>query len=122
MILRPIDRSKGNHKVWYELTNRGLVLAFSQFNDASSGGNNPTRAADAGSGFLMRQGYSILISGWDISAAPGGNRFTMKAPIAVNPDGSPIADRRSVDGGIRHRRQPDNNRRIDLSGGNARQV
>jgi hypothetical protein len=36
MIIRPIDRSKGNHKVWYELTNRGNVLAFSQFNDAAS--------------------------------------------------------------------------------------
>jgi hypothetical protein len=90
MILRPIDRRKGNHKVWYELTNRGTVLAFSQFNDASSRGNDPTTAADAGNGFLMRQGYSIVISGWDASAPPGGNRFTMKAPIAVSPDGSPI--------------------------------
>ena len=90
MIFRPIDRSKGNHKVWYELTNRGNVLAFPQFNDAASGGNDPSRAADAGNGFLMRQGYSILFSGWDISARAGGNRFTMKAPIAVNADGSPI--------------------------------
>jgi hypothetical protein len=104
MILRPVDRSKGNHKVWYELTNRGFVLAFPQLNDASSGGNDPTRAADAGNGFLMRQGYSILISGWDVSVLgaarglgaarelglPDRNRFTMKAPIPVNPDGSPI--------------------------------
>ena len=90
MILRPIDRSKGNHKIWYELTNRGSVVAFSQLNDASSGSNDPTKAADAGNGFLMRQGYSILFSGWDMTAAPGSNRFTLKAPIAVNPDGSPI--------------------------------
>jgi Alpha/beta hydrolase domain len=90
MVLRPVDRLKSNHKVWYELSNRGTILAFPQFNDASSGGNDPTRAVDAGNGFLMRQGYSILISGWDISAPPGGNRFTMKAPIAVNRDGSPI--------------------------------
>jgi hypothetical protein len=46
MILRPVDRSKGNHKVWYELTNRGLIVAFPQLNDASSGGNvHPTGAA-----------------------------------------------------------------------------
>jgi hypothetical protein len=89
MILRPIDRSKGNHKVWYELANRGRVVVFPEFNDAPER-NDPTRAADAGNGFLMRQGYSILISGWDVTAAPDGNRFTMKAPIAVNPDGSPI--------------------------------
>jgi hypothetical protein len=90
MILRPIDRSKGNHKVWYELTNRDSVVAFHQLNDVSSGGNDPTKAADAGNGFLMRPGYSILISGWDTTAAPGSSRFTIKAPIAVNPDGSPI--------------------------------
>ena len=29
MILRPIDHSAGNHKVWYKLTNRGAILAIS---------------------------------------------------------------------------------------------
>ena len=90
MILRPADRSKGNHKVWYELTNRGSIVAFPQINDAPSGGNDPSKAADAGNGFLMRQGFSILFSGWDTTAAPGGDRFTTKAPVAANPDGSPI--------------------------------
>ncbi len=90
MILRPVDRSAGNHKLWYELTNRGAILAFPQINDALSGGNDPSKAADAGNGFLMRAGFSILFSGWDTTAAPGGNRFVMKAPVAVNPDRSPI--------------------------------
>jgi hypothetical protein len=88
-ILRPIDPKKGNHKVWYELTNRGSILAFPQLNDATSGGNDPSKAADAGSGFLMRQGYSLFFSGWDTTAAPGDNRL-MKAPIALNSDGSAI--------------------------------
>src|SRR5262249_9694698 len=60
MIIRPIDRSKGNHKVWYELTNRGTVVSLHQFNDAAGGGNDPTKAEHAGNGFLMNQGYSIL--------------------------------------------------------------
>jgi hypothetical protein len=90
MILRPVDRSSGNHKLWYELTNRGTILAFPQINDAPSGGNDPSKAADAGNGFLMRLGFSILFSGWDTTAAPGGNRFVMKAPVAINPDRSPI--------------------------------
>ena len=90
MILRPIDRSAGNHKVWYELTNHGAILAFQQLNDASSGGNDPSKVADAGNGFLMRQGFSILFSGWDTIAAAGGGRFLMKSPVAVNPDRSPI--------------------------------
>jgi hypothetical protein len=90
MILRPVDRSKGNHKLWYELTNRGSIVAFPQINDAPSGGNDPSKAADAGNGFLMRLGFSVLMTGWDTTAAPGGNRFTTKAPVAVNPDGLPI--------------------------------
>jgi hypothetical protein len=89
LILRPVDRSKGNHKLWYELTNRGAILAFPQINDAPAT-NDPAKAADAGNGFLMRRGYSVLFSGWDTSAKSGGNRFTMQAPVAVNPDGAPI--------------------------------
>ena len=38
----------------------------------------------------MRQGFSILFSGWDTTAAPGGSRFLMKSPVAANPDRSPI--------------------------------
>src|SRR4029453_9666319 len=38
----------------------------------------------------MRQGYIILISGWDISAPTGGDSFTTKVPVAVNKDGSAI--------------------------------
>jgi alpha/beta hydrolase family protein len=90
MMLRPTDRSKSNHRLWYELTNRGRVLSFAQFNDAAET-NDPAKASDAGNGFLMRQGYNILISGWDISAPAGGGSFTMKAPVAVNPDGSTIS-------------------------------
>jgi hypothetical protein len=90
MILRPVSRSAGNHRLWYELTNRGSIVAFPQLNDAASGGNDPSSADDAGNGFLMRQGFTILISGWDTTATPVGNRFMMKAPVAVNPDGSPI--------------------------------
>lgn len=90
MIIRPVDRTKGNRKVWYELTNRGAVVSFSQFNDGAERQNNPTKAVDGGNGFLMRQGYTILISGWDISAPSGNDSFTTKVPVAVNKDGSPI--------------------------------
>ncbi|MDQ3011187.1 MAG: alpha/beta hydrolase domain-containing protein [Acidobacteriota bacterium] len=89
-ILRPIDRSKGNHRLFFEINNRGNNLSFSFFNDAASGGNDPTTAAHAGNGFLMRQGYTIVWSGWDATVAPGAGRFTMTVPVAKNRDGSPI--------------------------------
>ena len=90
LILRPVDASKGNGRVFYELNNRGRMLSLGQLNDARSGGNDPTTAADAGNGFLMRRGYTFVSSGWDATAAADGTRLRIAAPIAVNPDGSPV--------------------------------
>ena len=87
-ILKPVDLSRGNRKLFMEVNNRGNKL-FGDFN-RSSGGNNPTTAAHAGDAFLMHQGYSLAWNGWDISAAPGGDRLTITVPIATNPDGSTI--------------------------------
>lgn len=85
-ILRPVDPSRGNHRILYDLNNRGNMLAM-RLNDGG-GGNDPTTAADAGNGFLMRQGYTILSSGWDaLAGAPGMN---ITVPVAMNADGTPI--------------------------------
>src|SRR5258708_3900192 len=89
-ILKPIDNAKGNHRLWFEVNNRGNLPAYESMTEAHVDGNDPTKAADAGNGFLMRQGYTILEAGWDISAPNGGGRFTIRVPVAKNPDGSPI--------------------------------
>ncbi len=88
-ILRPVNRAKGNHRVLFDVNNRGDHVALGQFNDAPAS-NDPTTAAHAGNGFLMRQGYTIVLSGWDVTAGAGNNRLQMTVPVAVNPDGSPI--------------------------------
>jgi hypothetical protein len=46
--------------------------------------------ADAGNGFLMRLGFTIVSSGWDAGIVTGGGRQTITVPVATNPDGSPI--------------------------------
>src|SRR6266849_8152 len=89
-ILRPVDRSKGNRRVFFEINNRGNKLAFGDFNNSATGGNDPTTAADAGNGFLMREGYAIVWSGWDVTAPRGNNSLTITVPVAKNPDGSSI--------------------------------
>jgi hypothetical protein len=89
-ILMPVDPSKGNHKVFFESNNRGNFRSFSVMNDAKSGENDPTAAADAGNGYLMREGYTIVLSGWDVSVRPGRGRLTMTVPVAKNPDGSAV--------------------------------
>ncbi len=87
-ILKPIDLSKGNHKLFLEINNRGgkLIGGFNK----SSGGNDPTTAAQAGEGFLMNRGYTLAWNGWDCSAAPVNNNLTISVPVAHNADGSSI--------------------------------
>src|SRR5438132_4344697 len=92
-ILKPIDLSKGNHKMLYEPPNRGgkTISALNR----GVGGNDPGSVTDPAllaNAFLMPQGYSISFSGWDLSAGKSTANFntTITLPIARNPDGSPI--------------------------------
>ncbi len=87
-ILKPVNLNNGNHKLFFEVNNRGAKL-FGGFNN-SSGGNNPGLATDAGEAFLMSRGYSIAWCGWDISATANNNNLTITVPVAKNPDGSSI--------------------------------
>jgi Alpha/beta hydrolase domain len=87
-ILRPIDRSKGNHRLLYEITNRGRPNALQMLNDSPTP-NDVTSSGDPGNGFLMRQGYVLLGTGWQ-TAVPPGNLFHITVPAAKNPDGSSI--------------------------------
>jgi Alpha/beta hydrolase domain len=88
-ILRPVDRTKGNKRLLYEITNRGRTNALGTLNDSKTE-SDVTTSGDPGNGFLMRQGYVILESGWDPSAPRNGKLFTATVPIAKNPDGSSI--------------------------------
>jgi hypothetical protein len=65
-ILKPIDLSKGNQRAFLDFNNRGgmRVGRLNQTDDM----NNPTTAAHAGDGFIMRQGYAIVGNGWDFGA------------------------------------------------------
>jgi hypothetical protein len=88
-ILRPVDRAKSNRRLLYDLTNRGRTTALDVLNDSRTG-NDIQSAGDAGNGFLMREGFTVLESGWDFSAPRGGKLFTMTVPVAKNPDGSAV--------------------------------
>ncbi|HZQ62299.1 MAG TPA: hypothetical protein VFC24_13165, partial [Casimicrobiaceae bacterium] len=89
-ILKPMDLSKGNHKLLYEPPNRGgkTINALNR----GVGGNDPgsiTNTAQLANAFLMPRGFSIAFSGWDFSAGTSTANFntTITLPIAKNPDG-----------------------------------
>lgn len=92
-ILKPIDLSKGNHKMMYEPPNRGrktwnALARMPAGNDPGSVTDNATLAQS----FLMPRGYTIVFSGWDASAGTDNSNFntTITLPVAKNPDGSTI--------------------------------
>ncbi|HEU4730346.1 MAG TPA: alpha/beta hydrolase domain-containing protein [Kofleriaceae bacterium] len=87
LILRPIDPTRGNRRLFYELTNRGVILSLRALDDSPNPSTTNPTAADAGNGFLMRQGYTLLYSGWDVSAV---GPFASTYPVATRRDGSPI--------------------------------
>src|SRR5438067_9572852 len=62
-ILRPADAAKGNGTLLYDVTNRGSKRALGDFNDTSVS-NALDKPADAGDGFLMRHGFTVVWSGW----------------------------------------------------------
>jgi hypothetical protein len=57
--------------------------------------NDPSTAVEAGNGFLMRQGYTVLSVAWDPTVEAGDDRLLAKVPVATNADGSSIVGRRS---------------------------
>ena len=92
-ILKPIDPSKGAHKVMYEPPNRGgkTWAGLGRF----PGGNDPGSVTDPtalGNAFFMPRGYTMVWSGWDQAAGTSNANFntTITLPVAKNPDGSSI--------------------------------
>jgi alpha/beta hydrolase family protein len=95
-ILKPINLGSGNHRVLLDFNNRG-EMRLARLNEFSLDNppltNDPSTAVDAGTGFVMKQGYTVVGNGWDVGATPGsatGGGMTISVPPAKNPDGTSI--------------------------------
>lgn len=66
-ILAPLAPDKGNGVLLYDVLNRGNKPGLRLFNDAPAG-DDPHSATDAGNGYLMRRGYTIVWSAWQFDA------------------------------------------------------
>lgn len=69
MVLRPVDPTKGNGVLLFEVINRGRLGLLTRINGAS-GADSPMAPADFGNGFLMREGYTLVIVGWEFDIQP----------------------------------------------------
>jgi Alpha/beta hydrolase domain len=88
-LLRPKDSTKGNGHILYEVNNRGRKMLFGNICDGPQGMNDPKTMADVGNGFPMRQGYTIVWSGWDPDAPRANMGLGLTAPVATD-NGKPI--------------------------------
>ena len=79
MILKPVALKRGNNRLLYGVVNRGRKLTLGLLNDAPRD-NNPTTADDAGNGFLMREGYTLVWSGWQANIPAGEDRMRLEVP------------------------------------------
>src|SRR2546422_4300480 len=80
-ILKPIDLSKGAHKVMYEPPNRG-GKTWSALGRVSGGGDDPgsiTNATVLANSFLMPRGYTMVWSGWEELGSLGNPNFNAAA-------------------------------------------
>ncbi len=85
-LLKPVDPSRSNGRLFYEAGNRGSKRILQIFQKASRSAD-PTTGGEFGDGVLMSRGFSFLWMGWQWDVPDG--RMRMSMPVAVN-DGQPI--------------------------------
>ncbi|MET0167205.1 MAG: alpha/beta hydrolase domain-containing protein, partial [Vicinamibacterales bacterium] len=70
VVLRPVDPARGNGVLLFEVVNRGRIGLLTRFNSAP-GSVDPVTPADFGNGYLMREGYTLVMVGWEFDIPPG---------------------------------------------------
>lgn len=78
VILAPVDLTKSNGSLFYDVNNRGNKTALGFFN-----------YGDPGDGFLMEHGFTVIWSGWDGELLPSPDKLRLSPPIAKE-NGKPI--------------------------------
>ena len=84
-MLRPANPALGNHKILFEVTNRGRKFLMNRIMDAPTQAagavNDPKTKDDAGNALFFRQGWTMVWSGWDPDAPKSNHGMTMKSPV-----------------------------------------
>ncbi|PKB63772.1 MAG: hypothetical protein BZY80_05400 [SAR202 cluster bacterium Io17-Chloro-G2] len=87
-VLAPLDRPRGNRRLFLDILNRGKYSAAKDMNSAAA--FVPGAAPDPGNGFLMRQGYTVAWCGWQFDVPEVDGILGIRVPGAED-SGGPIA-------------------------------
>jgi hypothetical protein len=95
-MLRPKDPARGSGILVYDVPNRGSKRIFNLLDDVVAGDpartNDPKTREDAGLGFCLGRGYSLVWSGWDPGAPRANGGLGGDFP-AVLDNGRPVTGR-----------------------------
>ncbi len=101
LILKPVDMSRGNRKIWYGINNRGNCIEVGNcvLSRRLPATCNPLTVADVGAeqcpfaaGLCHRRRW--LARGWQ---SPNPNQLFPNFPVAKQPGGSPIVDLQRIE-------------------------
>jgi hypothetical protein len=88
-MLQPLHPERGNHRLLFDVVNRGRKRVLGLFNSAPNV-LDPEAPLDPGNGFLMQQGYTVVWCGWQADVPPVPGLMGLQAPEALGPDGEPL--------------------------------
>ena len=95
-ILRPKDSARGSGILVYDVPNRGSKRIFTLLDDVAPAdparNNDPRSREDAGLGFLLGRGHSLVWSGWDPGAPRANNNLGGDFPAVIE-GGRPVTGR-----------------------------
>ena len=84
-MLQPTNIDRGNRRVLFDVVNRGRKTALT-FNGAPMATDH-TAPLQAGNGYLMRRGYTVVWGGWQADVPPTPGLIGLQGPEAVGPQG-----------------------------------
>jgi hypothetical protein len=84
LILKPVDMSRSNHKIFYAVNNRGNSL------EGLLTATTAAQVAATDAGWAMTQGYTIVDAGWEGDVIPAASKLVASLPRARQANGEPI--------------------------------
>src|SRR5262245_4304570 len=88
-LLRPLESVRGRGRLLLDVPNRGRKVALGLFNSALRV-PDPTTPEDFGTGFLMREGYTVAWVGWQHDVPRVDGAMALAVPRAGG-NGQPIS-------------------------------
>lgn len=107
-LLQPVDATKANRRLLFEVLNRGRKLVPRMLNHAAPTAT-PTEAIDPGDGFLLRQGWALAWCGWQWDTIKSAALMGLDAPEALEQtadSGQRVAGGKPIQGQILLQFQP----------------